>query len=211
LPGHFLSAWFSRRPASLPENGQVIPIGNGNEAKYQILEKENRLPNYVLACVGGGSNAMGTFYSFLHHPEVKIIGIEAGGKGLETEFNCASLSKGKVGVLHGFKNYVLQDDEGNIKEAYSISAGLDYPGVGPEICYLKKSGRAEFHAITDDEAVRAFSLLTKLEGIIPAIESSHAVAYLEKLMPETSKDDIIILNLSGRGDKDVDRLLEIIK
>lgn len=182
----------------------------GNEAKEQFLEKENKLPDYVLACVGGGSNAMGMFYSFLDDKNVKLIGIEAAGKGIETGEHCASITKGEIGILHGAMNYVLQDESGQILEAYSISAGLDYPGVGPEHCYLSKSGRAKYESITDSEAIKAFELLTKLEGIVPAIESSHAIAYLDKLMPELDANENVIICLSGRGDKDVERLLEIL-
>ncbi|MFA6989859.1 MAG: tryptophan synthase subunit beta [Candidatus Gastranaerophilaceae bacterium] len=182
----------------------------GKETEAQILEQENRLPDYVLACVGGGSNAIGIFYSFLNEKDVKLIGIEAAGKGIETDYHCASLSKGSLGILHGAMNYVLQDKNGQIQEAYSISAGLDYPGVGPEHCYLKDTGRVLYESITDDEAVKAFELLTKLEGIVPAIESSHAIAYLEKIKPYNPKDNIIVICLSGRGDKDIDRLLKII-
>jgi len=175
----------------------------GKEAEEQILEKENRLPSYVIACVGGGSNAMGTFYSFLKHDSVKIIGVEAAGRGIDSLETAASITKGAPGVLHGSLSYVLQDDNGQILEAYSVSAGLDYPGIGPEHSYLKDSGRVQYYPITDAEAVRAFELLTKLEGIVPALESSHALAYLEKLMPQTTADDIIVLCLSGRGDKDM--------
>jgi tryptophan synthase beta chain len=181
----------------------------GKETKAQIWEKENKLPQYILACIGGGSNAMGMFYSFINE-DVKLIGIEAAGKGIETDYHCASLTKGSPGILHGAMNYVLQDENGQIQEAYSISAGLDYPGVGPEHCYLKDSGQVLYESVTDDEAVNAFELLTKLEGIVPAIESAHAVAYLEKLMPNTLKEDLIVICLSGRGDKDIDRLLKII-
>lgn len=182
----------------------------GAEIKYQLLEKENRLPNYVLACIGGGSNAIGTFYAFLDDKNVNLIGLEAGGEGADCYKTAASLTTGKKTILHGFKNYVLMDDEGNVKESYSISAGLDYPGCGPEHCYLKDSGRVKYHPITDDEAVAAFAKLTKIEGIIPAIESSHAVAYLETLMPTTTKDDIIVVTISGRGDKDTERLLQLL-
>ena len=182
----------------------------GKEAKEQILEKEKKLPNYVIACVGGGSNSIGTFYSFINEENVKLIGIEAAGRGIDTEYHCASLSKGDLGILHGAMNYVLQDKNGQIQEAYSISAGLDYPGVGPEHCYLKDSGRVLYESVTDDEAVKAFELLTKLEGIVPAIESSHAIAYLEKLQPDDAENSVIVICLSGRGDKDIDRLLKII-
>lgn len=183
----------------------------GSEIRQQILAKEDRLPNYVLACVGGGSNAIGTFYAFLDDENVNLIGLEAAGLGIDTDKTAASLTLGKKIVLHGETQYVLCDERGNVKESYSISAGLDYPGCGPEHCFLKDIGRVKYEPITDDEAVNAFALLTKKEGIVPAIESSHALAYLDKLMPKTKKDDIIIVNLSGRGDKDVERILKLLK
>lgn len=173
------------------------------EIKEQMLQKEGRLPDVVMACVGGGSNAMGAFYNFIEDKDVRLIGCEAGGKGIDTEFTAATMSTGKVGIFHGMKSYFCQDEHGQIAPVYSISAGLDYPGVGPEHAYLKDSGRAEYVAITDDEAVNAFEYLSKVEGIIPAIESSHAVAYAIKLAPTLDKDKIIVVNLSGRGDKDV--------
>jgi len=176
----------------------------GDEAKRQIKEKEGRLPDYIIACVGGGSNAMGIFYPFVENLEVKLIGVEAAGKGIETGLHAAALIAGKIGVLHGSKSYVLQDENGQIQLAYSISAGLDYPGVGPEHSYLHDIKRAEYTSVTDEEAIEAFELLTKLEGIIPAFESSHALAYTMKLAPQLDKNKIIIVNLSGRGDKDVD-------
>lgn len=183
----------------------------GSEIRQQILAKEDRLPNYVLACVGGGSNAIGAFYAFLDDENVNLIGLEAAGLGIDTDKTAASLTLGKKIVLHGETQYVLCDEKGNVKESYSISAGLDYPGCGPEHCFLKDIGRVKYEPITDDEAVNAFALLTKKEGIVPAIESSHALAYLDKLMPKTKKDDIIIVNLSGRGDKDVERILKLLK
>ncbi|MFH0703186.1 MAG: tryptophan synthase subunit beta [bacterium] len=183
----------------------------GNETKYQILELKNRLPDYVLACVGGGSNSMGMFYSFLNEDQVNLIGLEAAGYGINTDKHAASLTKGKIGVLHGSMSYVLQDDYGQIQEAYSISAGLDYPGVGPEHSYLKDSGRAKYFSIDDNQALEAFKLTSKLEGIIPALESSHALAYLEELMPKTNKDSVIIVCMSGRGDKDMDSVLKKLK
>ena len=196
-------------PHPYPEMVRCFQSVIGNESKQQILEKENRLPDYILACIGGGSNAMGMFYSFLSE-EVKLVGLEAGGYGVETDMTAASLTKGKAGILHGSMNYVLQDDNGQIQEAYSISAGLDYPGVGPEHCYLKDSGRVKYYPIIDNQALKAFELLSKLEGIVPAIESSHALAYLEELMPATTKDDIVMICLSGRGDKDTERILKIL-
>ena len=182
----------------------------GAEIKKQILEKENKLPDYVLACVGGGSNAMGAFYAFLEDENIKLIGLEAAGEGLNSGKTSAALTLGKKMILQGMMQYALQDENGNVAKSYSISAGIDYPGCGPEHCYLKDIGRAQYYAITDNEAVAAFALLSRLEGIIPAIESSHAVAYLEKLMPQTSKDDIIVVNISGRGDKDTERLLQLL-
>ena len=173
------------------------------EAREQILEKEGRLPTALLACVGGGSNAMGAFYNFIDDEEVQLIGCEAGGKGIDTPYNAAALSKGKVGIFHGMKSLFNQGDYGQIAPVYSISAGLDYPGVGPEHAYLKDCGRAQYVPINDEEAVRAFEYLSKMEGIIPAIESSHAVAHAMKIAPQMDKDDIIIVCLSGRGDKDV--------
>ena len=173
------------------------------EAREQILEKEGRLPTAVLACVGGGSNAMGAFYNFIDDEEVQLIGCEAGGKGIDTPYNAAALSKGKVGIFHGMKSLFNQGDYGQIAPVYSISAGLDYPGVGPEHAYLNDCGRAQYVAINDEEAVEAFEYLSKMEGIIPAIESSHAVAHAMKIAPQMDKEDIIIVCLSGRGDKDV--------
>jgi len=182
----------------------------GNETRSQILDIEKRLPDYVLACVGGGSNSMGMFYSFIKDQNVNLIGLEAAGCGVETNQHAASLTKGRYGVLHGSMSYVLQDNYGQIQEAHSISAGLDYPGVGPEHSYLKDIGRVKYYPITDNQALDAFKLLTRLEGVVPALESSHALAYLEELMHKTQKDDIIIVCLSGRGDKDVERILEVI-
>lgn len=176
------------------------------EAKQQILEKEGRLPDYVVACVGGGSNAIGMFANFIDDKDVKLIGVEAAGLGVDTDQHAATLSKGNIGIVHGMKTYVLQDEDGQIMPVYSISAGLDYPGIGPEHAYLRDTGRAEYVPITDDEAVAALLLLTKVEGIIPAIESSHAIAYVEKLAKNTSKDEIIVVSLSGRGDKDIARI-----
>ena len=181
----------------------------GAEIKQQILEKEGRLPDYVLACIGGGSNAIGAFHAFMDD-DVNLIGLEAAGEGIDTGKTAASLTVGKKMILHGKRQYVLCDENGKVKESYSISAGLDYPGCGPEHCYLKDSGRAKYYSITDDEAVAAFARLSKLEGIIPAIESSHAVAYLEKLMPQTTPEQIVVVNISGRGDKDTERLLQLL-
>lgn len=182
----------------------------GSEIKEQILKKENRLPNYVLACIGGGSNAIGTFYAFLDDEDVNLIGLEAAGEGVDSKKTAASLNTGKIKLFNGFKQYVLVDENDNVKESYSISAGLDYPGCGPEHCYLFETGRVKYEPITDDEAVQAFARLSRYEGIIPAIESAHAVAYLEKLMPTTSKEDLVVVNISGRGDKDTERLLQLL-
>jgi tryptophan synthase beta chain len=176
----------------------------GDETRQQILEKEGRLPDYVLACVGGGSNSMGMFYPFVEDKEVKLIGIEAAGFGVDTDKHAATMTKGTIGVIHGMKTYVLQDEEGQLLPVHSISAGLDYPGIGPEHAYLKDSGRAEYVAITDKEALDAFNMLSRVEGIIPALESSHAVAYVLKFAGTLDKDKIVVVNLSGRGDKDID-------
>jgi len=175
------------------------------------LEKEGRLPDYVIACIGGGSNAMGSFYDFIPNEEVHLIGCEAAGKGVDTSFHAATMTKGSIGVLHGMKSLFLQDSFGQIMDVYSISAGLDYPGVGPEHAYLHDSKRAEYVPITDKEAVDAFLYLTKTEGIIPAIESSHALAYAMKLAPTLPKDNIIVITLSGRGDKDVKSIAEFLE
>jgi len=180
------------------------------EMKKQILEKEGRLPGTVIACVGGGSNAIGSFANFIDDKEVDLIGVEAAGKGLDTEKNAATLSQGSVTIGHGMNSYFLVDETDQLKNTYSISAGLDYPGVGPEHAYLKEIERAEFQAITDEEALEAFALLSKTEGIIPALESSHAVAYAEKIVPKLAKDEIVIINLSGRGDKDVAQVSDIL-
>lgn len=176
------------------------------EARAQILEKEGRLPDCVIACVGGGSNAIGAFYNFIEDKDVRLIGAEAAGKGADTPYNAATMAKGTKGIFHGMKSLFLQNDEGQIAPVYSISAGLDYPGVGPEHTYLKETGRAEYVSITDDEAVNAFEYLSKTEGIIPAIESSHAVAAAMEVAPTMAKDKIIIICLSGRGDKDVQQI-----
>ncbi len=175
----------------------------GKEIKAQLLEKEGRLPDAVIACVGGGSNAMGAFYDFIEDENVRLIGAEAAGDGVDTERHAATMTKGTVGVLHGMKSIFLQDKSGGIMPVYSISAGLDYPGVGPEHAALRDRGRAEYYPITDKEAVDAFCYLTRTEGIIPAIESAHAVAQAMKIVPEIDKDKIVVINLSGRGDKDV--------
>ncbi|MBI3779030.1 MAG: tryptophan synthase subunit beta [Gammaproteobacteria bacterium] len=175
----------------------------GREAREQILEMEKRLPDALVACVGGGSNAMGLFYPFIEDKDVAMIGVEAEGEGIQTGHHAATLCAGKPGVLHGNRTYLLETEDGQITETHSISAGLDYPGVGPEHAYLKDSGRARYVSITDKEALEAFHELTRTEGIMPALESSHALAYAKKLAPQLGKNKIIIVNLSGRGDKDI--------
>ena len=175
----------------------------GKEIREQLMEKEGRLPDAVIACVGGGSNAMGAFYEFIPDEQVRLIGCEAGGLGIDTEKHAATLSRGTTGIFHGMKSVFCQDEYGQIAPVYSISAGLDYPGIGPEHAHLAEIGRAEYVPITDREAVEAFEYLSRTEGIIPAIESAHAVAYARKLAPKMEKDQIIVVNLSGRGDKDV--------
>ena len=172
------------------------------EIKTQILEKEGRLPDVVLACVGGGSNAIGSFYHFIDEAGVRLIGCEAAGRGVDTFETAATIATGRLGIFHGMKSYFCQDEDGQIAPVYSISAGLDYPGIGPEHAYLHDIGRAEYVPVTDEEAVLAFEYLAKTEGIIPAIESAHAVSYAMKLAPEMKRDQIIVITVSGRGDKD---------
>ena len=172
------------------------------EIKQQIMEKEGRLPDVVMACVGGGSNAMGTFYHFIEDRDVKLIGCEAAGRGIDTFETAATINTGRLGIFHGMKSYFCQDKYGQIAPVYSISAGLDYPGIGPEHAWLHDTGRAEYVPVTDDEAVNAFEYLSRTEGIIPAIESAHAVAHAMKLAPTLSKDKIMVITISGRGDKD---------
>ncbi|MCX7883762.1 MAG: tryptophan synthase subunit beta [Caloramator sp.] len=194
-------------PTMVKEFQKII----SEEIETQILEKEGRLPDYVIACCGGGSNAIGAFTAFIPHREVSLIGVEAAGKGLDTEYNAATLTLGRVGIIHGMNTYYLSNEDGSIKPVYSISAGLDYPGIGPEHAYLKDTKRAEYVSITDKEAIEAFLYLSKVEGIIPAIESAHAVAYALKLAPSLSKDKIIVINISGRGDKDAPQIEEYVK
>ena len=177
----------------------------GDETKRQLMEIEGQLPDYLIACVGGGSNAMGIFYPFIND-DVHIIGIEAAGLGVESGQTAATLTKGKPGVLHGSMSYLLHDQEGQIELAHSISAGLDYPGIGPEHAYLHDTKRVDYHAVTDAEALEAVSLLSRLEGIIPALETAHAFAWLEKLMSKTTSEEIVVLNCSGRGDKDMETI-----
>jgi tryptophan synthase beta chain len=175
----------------------------GKEVRSQILKAEGKLPDLLIACVGGGSNAMGLFYEFLEEPSVKMIGCEAAGHGIDTDQHAATISKGTLGIFHGMKSYFCQDEYGQIAPVYSISAGLDYPGIGPEHANLHDSGRAQYVPVTDNEAVEAFEYLSRMEGIIPAIESSHAIAHARKIAPTMGKDEVIVINLSGRGDKDV--------
>ena len=175
----------------------------GSEARRQVLEQAGRLPDYAVACVGGGSNAIGLFYAFIPDETVQLIGVEAAGEGVHTHRHAATITRGRPGALHGSMSYLLQDEHGQVQEAHSISAGLDYPGVGPEHSYLKDSGRAEYVAITDSEALDGFDLITRREGIIPALEPAHAIAYLKKMKPSLTPNHVVILLMSGRGDKDL--------
>lgn len=190
-------------PYPFPEIVRDFQSVISREIKDQLMEKEGRLPDAVLACVGGGSNAIGAFYHFIPDKNVRLIGCEAAGRGIDTFETAATINTGRLGIFHGMKSYFCQDEFGQIAPVYSISAGLDYPGIGPEHAYLHDIGRAEYVAITDDEAVDAFEYLSRIEGIIPAIESAHAVAYTMKLAPQMRKDQIMVINISGRGDKDV--------
>ncbi|MCW9001169.1 MAG: tryptophan synthase subunit beta [Rhodospirillales bacterium] len=192
-------------PAMVRDFQSVI----GEETRVQIMEAEGRLPDSLLACIGGGSNALGLFHPFLDDPDIRIIGVEAAGKGIETGEHAASLSAGRPGVLHGNRTYLLQDEDGQIEEAHSISAGLDYPGIGPEHSWLHDIGRVEYVSITDDEALDAFRRCSRLEGIIPALESSHAIAHAMKMAPTLPRDHIMVINLSGRGDKDLNTVAAI--
>jgi len=190
-------------PAPYPEMVREFQKVIGEEAREQILQAEGKLPDAVVACVGGGSNAMGIFHAFVEDEKVDLIGVEGAGKGVETGLHAAALAQGKVGVLHGMKTFLLQDDYGNITPAYSVSAGLDYPGIGPEHAALYESKRASYVSVTDEEAIEALSNLCVTDGILPALESAHALAYVKKIAPEMSPDQILVVNLSGRGDKDV--------
>ena len=194
-------------PAPYPEMVRDFQSVIGREARRQCLEKYGRLPDEAIACVGGGSNAIGLFAGFIDDPEVKLVGVEAGGKGLATGEHAASINGGRLGVLHGAKTMLLQTDDGNIIDTYSVSAGLDYPGVGPEHCHLHDTGRAEYAVINDDEAIAAFDALCRFEGIIPALESSHALAEAIKRAPKLGKDRLLLVNLSGRGDKDMENVM----
>ncbi|MBC1996835.1 tryptophan synthase subunit beta [Listeria marthii] len=195
-------------PHPFPEIVRDYQSVIGIEARKQHLEKEGKLPEAIVACVGGGSNAMGLFYPFVDDASVQMHGVEAAGHGLETEFHAATISKGEIGILHGAMMDVLQDENGQILEAFSISAGLDYPGIGPEHSFFRDLGRAEYHSVTDDEAVEAFQLLCRTEGIIPALESSHAISYAVKLASKMCPEESMVVCLSGRGDKDVNQLKE---
>ena len=194
-------------PAPYPEMVRDFQSVIGREARRQCLEKYGRLPDEAIACVGGGSNAIGLFAGFIDDPEVKLVGVEAGGRGLATGEHAASINGGRLGVLHGAKTMLLQTDDGNIIDTYSVSAGLDYPGVGPEHCHLHDTGRAEYAVINDDEAIAAFDALCRFEGIIPALESSHALAEAIKRAPKLGKDRLLLVNLSGRGDKDMENVM----
>ncbi|MGI9461933.1 MAG: tryptophan synthase subunit beta [Alphaproteobacteria bacterium] len=198
-------------PHPYPEMVREFQSVIGHEARAQIIKAEGRLPDVLIACIGGGSNAMGLFYPFLNDNMVSIFGVEAGGAGLNTKKHAASISGGKAGVLHGNRTFLLQDPDGQIEEAFSISAGLDYPGIGPEHAYLNSKGRVNYVSANDEEAVAAFQLCAKLEGIIPALEPAHAIAHLMKIAPSMKKTDIIIMNLCGRGDKDVPQMMERLK
>lgn len=180
----------------------------GEETKEQLQEKEDRLPSHIVACVGGGSNAIGIFYPFVNDESVNLIGVEAEGYGIESGKHCATLTVGSQGIFQGMQTYILQDENGQITEVHSISAGLDYPGVGPEHALLKDIKRAEYYSVTDDEALEGIKLLSKTEGILPALETAHAIAYLNELMPTTNKDDIVVVNVSGRGDKDINTIIQ---
>lgn len=195
-------------PSPYPKMVKYFQKIIGEEAKKQILKIEKCLPKAIIACVGGGSNSIGLFSSFIKSKEVSIYGIEGGGLGLKTNKHASAISNNKIGVLHGMKTYIMKDKNGDISEAYSVSAGLDYPGIGPEHAFLHKTGRVIYDSVTDIEALNAFKLLTKLEGIIPALESSHAIAYALKISKKYRKNDSIIVNLSGRGDKDLDIVLK---
>lgn len=197
-------------PSPYPEMIKYFQKIIGEEAKKQILEQEGKLPKAIIACIGGGSNSIGLYTDFIKESEVDIYGVEGAGKGLKTGVHSSAIYNNKIGIMHGMKTYIMQDDEGNINEAYSISAGLDYPGIGPEHAYLNSIKRVKYDSITDEEAIKAFKLLCKLEGIIPALESSHAIAYAIKIANKYNKADSIIVNLSGRGDKDIETILNLV-
>lgn len=196
-------------PSPYPEMVKYFQKIIGEEAKRQIMEKEGKLPKAIVACLGGGSNSIGLFSDFIENKEVDIYGIEGAGKGVDTGKHASAIYEKNIGIIHGMKTYVMKDENNNIKEAYSISSGLDYPGVGPEHAYLSDINRVKYDSITDKEAIDAFKILTKEEGIIPALESSHAIAYVMKIAKKYKKEDCIIVNLSGRGDKDINTILSI--
>jgi len=197
-------------PHPYPEMVRDFQSIIGRESRGQLLSELGKLPDYAIACVGGGSNAMGLFSDFVPDESVRLVGVEAGGNGIETGKHASTLVAGEVGVLHGTKSYLLQDNDGQIMEAHSVSAGLDYPGVGPEHSYLKDTERAEYVSITDEEAIEGFQLLCRTEGIIPALEPSHAIAYVSKLAPTLPRDAVILVGLSGRGDKDINTVAEVL-
>ncbi len=195
-------------PHPYPEMVRGFQSVIGEETRKQILKKEGRLPDHIIACVGGGSNAIGMFSPFINDNAVNLYGIEAAGFGTDTDKHCATLTLGTHGILHGMKTYLLQNEEGQVADVHSISAGLDYPGVGPEHSLLKEINRAQYFSATDNEALEAISLLARMEGILPALESAHALAFLERMMPSTNKKEIVVVNVSGRGDKDLDTLIK---
>lgn len=195
-------------PSPYPEMVKFFQKIIGEEARKQILEQEGKIPKAIVACVGGGSNSIGLFNEFIRDEDVEIYGIEGAGKGIKTGKHASAIYNNKIGILHGMKTYIMEDENGEVQDAYSISSGLDYPGIGPEHAYLNKIGRVKYDSITDKEAVDAFKLLTRIEGIIPALESSHAIAYGIKIAKKYNKNDCIIINLSGRGDKDMDTILK---
>lgn len=195
-------------PHPYPEMVRGFQSVIGEETRKQILKKEGVLPNHIIACVGGGSNAIGMFYPFINDKDVNLYGIEAAGHGIDSDRHCATLTLGTHGILHGMKTYLLQNEEGQVAEVHSISAGLDYPGVGPEHSLLKEIDRVKYYSATDNEALDAIPLLARMEGILPALESAHALAFLEKLMPFTNKKEVIVVNVSGRGDKDLETLIK---
>lgn len=196
-------------PAPYPEMVRYLQKIIGEEAKKQLIEQEGKLPKAIIACVGGGSNSIGLFADFIKEQDVDIYGVEGAGEGLETGKHASAMYDGKIGILHGMKTYFMQDENNNVSEAYSISSGLDYPEIGPEHAYLREINRVKYDSITDKEAIEAFKILTREEGIIPALESSHAIAYAIKIAKNYKKDDCIIVNLSGRGDKDIDTILNL--
>src|SRR6056300_1112415 len=207
---HFYIIGTAAGPHPYPQMVRDFQSVIGTEAREQVLEAEGRLPNALVACIGGGSNAIGLFYPFLDDTDVAIYGVEAAGKGVPSGLHAASLTGGQPGILHGNRTYLLQTDAGQIKDAHSISAGLDYPGIGPEHSWLHDIGRVNYVSATDEEALKMFQLCSRLEGIIPALEPSHALAFAAKLLPEMDKDKIVVLNMCGRGDKDLEAVLPLL-